>query len=66
VRALFVEASIPERNIQAVQQAVRARGFEVIIGEQLYSDALGPVGSDADTYIGMVKHNVNAIVDALS
>jgi manganese/zinc/iron transport system substrate-binding protein len=66
VRALFVEASIPERNIQAVQQAVRARGFHVSIGDQLYSDALGPVGSGADTYIGMVKHNVNAIVCGLA
>jgi len=66
VRALFVEASIPERNIQAVQQAVHARGFEVRIGDQLYSDALGPVGSGADTYIGMVKHNVEAIVSGLS
>jgi len=65
VRALFVEASIPERNIQAVQQAARARGFEVTIGDQLYSDALGPVASDADTYIGMVQHNVEAIVSAL-
>lgn len=66
VRAIFVEASIPERNIQAVQQAVRARGFEVKIGDQLYSDALGPIGSGADTYIGMVRHNVNAIIDGLS
>lgn len=66
VRALFVEASIPERNIQAVQQAVRARGFEVKIGEQLYSDALGSIGSSADTYIGMVRHNVNAIISALA
>lgn len=66
VRALFVEASIPERNIQAVQQAVQARGFEVKIGDQLYSDALGPIGSGAETYIGMVKHNVHAIVTGLA
>jgi manganese/zinc/iron transport system substrate-binding protein len=66
VRALFVEASIPERNIQAVQQAARARGFEVGIGDQLYSDALGPVGSRADTYVGMVRHNIEAIVGALA
>jgi manganese/zinc/iron transport system substrate-binding protein len=66
VRALFVEASIPERNIQAVQQAARARGFAVGIGDQLYSDALGPVGSPADTYIGMVRHNIAAIISALT
>lgn len=66
VRAIFVESSIPERNIQAVQQAVRARGFEVKIGDQLYSDALGPIGSGADTYIRMVRHNIEAIIDGLS
>ena len=66
VRALFVEASIPERNIQAVQQAARARGFEVGIGDQLYSDALGPLGNPTDTYIGMVRHNIEAIVGALA
>ncbi len=66
VRALFVEASIPERNIQAVQQAARAREFEVKIGDQLYSDALGPVGSGADTYIGMVRHNIAVIIGALA
>jgi manganese/zinc/iron transport system substrate-binding protein len=66
VRALFVEASIPERNIQAVLQAARARGFETALGDQLYSDALGPIGSGADTYIEMVKHNCNAIISALS
>lgn len=65
VRAIFVEASIPERNIQAVQQAARARGFEVTLGDQLYSDALGPIGSPADTYIGMVRHNIEAIIGAL-
>jgi manganese/zinc/iron transport system substrate-binding protein len=66
VRALFVEASIPERNIQAVLQAARARGFQTTLGDQLYSDALGPVGSGAETYVGMVQHNIHAIVNALS
>lgn len=66
IRAIFVEASIPERNIQAVQQAARARGWQVSIGDELYSDALGPDESDAGTYIGMVMHNVRAILSALS
>lgn len=65
IRAIFVEASIPERNIQAVQHAARARGWEVSIGDELYSDALGPEESDAGSYSGMVKHNVQAIISAL-
>ena len=41
VPTIFVESSIPQRAIVAVQNAVRARGFSVHIGPELYSDALG-------------------------
>ena len=41
IPAIFVESSIPRHTIEAVQAAVRSRGFEVEIGGQLYSDALG-------------------------
>lgn len=66
IPALFVESSVPPRAIQAVQAAVRARGFAVAIGGNLYSDALGGAGSGAETYLGMIRHNVNTIVDALA
>ena len=42
-----------------------ARGFDVQIGGQLHSDALGDPGSPAGTYVGMVRHNVDTIVGAL-
>lgn len=62
VATLFLESSIPPRNVEAVQQAVRASGWDVQIGDELYSDALGDVESGADTYIRMITHNVDAIV----
>jgi manganese/zinc/iron transport system substrate-binding protein len=65
IPAMFVESSISPRSIQAVQEAVQARGFNVRIGGSLYSDALGSPGSGAETYEGMIRHNVNTIVDAL-
>jgi manganese/zinc/iron transport system substrate-binding protein len=65
IGAIFVESSVSERSIQAVQQGCLARGFEVKIGGTLYSDAMGATGSGADTYIGMVRSNVNSIVTAL-
>ncbi len=65
IPAMFVESSISPRSIEAVRAAVRARGFDVRIGGNLYSDALGGPGSGADTYEGMIRHNVNTIVDAL-
>jgi manganese/zinc/iron transport system substrate-binding protein len=65
IPALFVESSVPRRSIEAVQAAVRARSFSVAIGGQLYSDALGDPGTPAGTYEGMVRQNVDTIVDAL-
>lgn len=65
IRSVFVETSIPRRTIEAVQAAVRSRGFEVGIGRPLHSDALGSPGTPAGTYIGMVRHNVESIVDGL-
>jgi manganese/zinc/iron transport system substrate-binding protein len=65
VKAIFVESSVPERSINAVRQGCQARGFTVEIGGTLYSDAMGGEGSGADTYIGMVKTNVNTVVSAL-
>lgn len=65
IPAVFVESSIPRRTIEAVQEAVRARGFEVQIGGSLYSDAMGNPGTPAGTYQGMVRHNIDTIVGAL-
>ncbi|MBO6575648.1 MAG: zinc ABC transporter substrate-binding protein [Rhodothermales bacterium] len=65
IPALFIESSVSPRGIEAVQAAVRARGFEVRIGGTLYGDALGPVGTSADTYVGMVRSNIDTIVNGL-
>jgi manganese/zinc/iron transport system substrate-binding protein len=65
IKAIFVESSVPERNIRAVQDAVRSRGWKVKIGGELFSDAMGDAGTFKGTYIGMVTHNIDTIVDAL-
>ncbi|MFN2164768.1 MAG: metal ABC transporter solute-binding protein, Zn/Mn family [Anaerolineae bacterium] len=65
IPAIFVESSVPVRNIEAVQAAVQARGFQVGIGGELFSDAMGDWGTEEGTYIGMVRHNVDTIVGAL-
>jgi manganese/zinc/iron transport system substrate-binding protein len=65
VKAIFVESSVPRRNLEAVQAAVRARGHEVIIGGELFSDAMGEPGTPEGTYVGMVRHNVQTIAGAL-
>lgn len=66
IPAIFVESSVPLRNIEAVQAAVRSRGFDVQIGGRLFSDAMGDAGTPEGTYLGMVRHNIDTIVAALS
>ena len=66
IPAMFIESSVSPRGIEAVREAVRARGFEVRIGGTLYGDALGAPNSMAATYGSMVRHNVDTIVDALA
>jgi len=65
IKAIFVESSVPKRTIEALQAAVKSKDHEVAIGGTLYSDALGDAGTIEGTYIGMYKHNVLTIVNAL-
>ncbi len=65
VPTIFVESSIPYRTLQAVQYAVQSRGWQVNIGGELFSDALDAPNTQAGTYIGMVRHNIDTIVDGL-
>ncbi|MBD0347612.1 MAG: zinc ABC transporter substrate-binding protein [Thermoleophilia bacterium] len=65
IPALFVESSVSPRTIEAVREAVRARGFDVSIGGSLFSDALGDPDTPAGEYAGMVRHNVDTIVAGL-
>lgn len=65
IKAIFVESSVPPKTIEALQAAVKAKGFDVRIGGELYSDSLGGKGSSAETYILTVKSNIDTIVEAL-
>lgn len=65
IKAIFVESSVPRKSIEALQEAVNAKGFKVEIGGELYSDSTGSAGTDAETYIGTFKANIDTIVDSL-
>jgi manganese/zinc/iron transport system substrate-binding protein len=69
VKAVFVESSVPKAAIERISKDSGAR-----IGGELFSDALGTVGKtetaagetyDVGTVIGMLKHNINTIVEGL-
>lgn len=65
IKAVFVESSISGKSIQAVVEGAKKQNHNVVIGGNLYSDAMGEEGTDEGTYIGMFKHNVDTIVSSL-
>jgi manganese/zinc/iron transport system substrate-binding protein len=65
VRAVFVESSVPTKNIEALIEGARSRGHVVRIGGELFSDAMGDLGTYEGTYIGMIDHNVTLVTRGL-
>ena len=65
VQAVFVESSVSDRNIRALIEGAAARGHEVRIGGELFSDAMGEPESYEGTYLGMIDHNVTTITLSL-
>jgi manganese/zinc/iron transport system substrate-binding protein len=65
IPAVFIESTVSERNVRALVAGARARGHEVHIGGELFSDAMGADGTYEGTYIGMIDHNVTTIARAL-
>ena len=66
IPAIFVESSVSPRSLKAVKAAVQSKGFNVEIGGELFSDAMGNAGTPEGTYLGMVRHNIDTIVKALT
>lgn len=61
IPAVFVDAGASPALLNAIEHDTDAR-----LGGELYADGLGPADSPAATYDGMMRHNVNTIVDALA
>lgn len=60
VKAVFPESSVDTAIIERISTDAGVKK-----GETLFSDSCGPAEEPTGTYIGMMRHNVNAIVDAL-
>lgn len=66
VPAVFVESSINAESINAVIEGAKNEGVDVSLGGELYSDAMGESGTEEGTYLGMYRHNVETIYQALT
>lgn len=65
VPAVFVETTINPRTIEALVAEVRSQGHDVVIGGNLFSDAMGEEGTAESTYIGMIRANTITLTEAL-
>lgn len=63
---VFTESSIPPKAVEALCDAAHARGWHITLGPTLYTDALGNVGSPAESYLGMMRYTMNLFTQALS
>ena len=62
-KALFIETSVRDALNVMIRKIATATDAE--IGGVLHSDSLGAPGSGADTYLSMLKYNLNTVVKAL-
>ncbi|ABR47823.1 periplasmic solute binding protein [Alkaliphilus metalliredigens QYMF] len=60
IPSIFVETTVSDRYMQMVSSESR-----VPIAGSLYTDAIGVKGSPGDTYIKMMRHNVEVLVEGL-
>jgi manganese/zinc/iron transport system substrate-binding protein len=65
IPAVFVETSVSDKNVKALIEGAAARGHQVRIGGELFSDAMGSPGAYEGTYVGMIDHNITVIAGAL-
>lgn len=65
IPAVFVESSVPQKYVRALTEGAQARGHEVKIGGELFSDAMGKPGTKEGTYLGMMQHNAEMITKDL-
>jgi zinc/manganese transport system substrate-binding protein len=61
IKALFVENVSDDRLIKQIGRESKAK-----MGGKLYSDALSSHQEPADTYLKMMEHNINTLVNALN
>lgn len=65
IPAVFPESNVSRDSLKKILHACAQKGVEVkIAGNVLYADAMGPKGSDAESYLGMMRHDANVMKEA--
>ena len=66
IEAENVAAVFPEAGLSAELESAIAGEADVVLGGDLYADALGEEGTAGDTYLGALYANASALVEGLS
>lgn len=66
IQVLFPESNVSREAIEKIVNAGKEKGIDLYVSSiPLYGDAMGPKGSEGDTYIKMVWYNAKVIHDEL-
>ena len=65
ISAVFVESSVSQKNIMALIEGAASRNHKLVVGGELFSDAMGAEGTPNGTYLGMISHNAETIAHGL-
>ncbi len=67
IHVIFPESNVSKDSIRKIVSAGKEMGLDITIAPCcLYADAMGPPGSDGDTYQKMIEHNVDWIIQYLN
>lgn len=65
VTTVFIETSVPRKTIESIIESAESKNHSIKIGGELLSDSLGNYDDKGNTYINMIKDNIDTIVDAI-
>jgi manganese/zinc/iron transport system substrate-binding protein len=67
IHLIFPETNVSRDSIRKIIQASKEQGIDVHIACcPLYGDAMGPPGSEADTYLKMIYHNAKMLSEEMA
>lgn len=67
IHILFPESNVSKDSIRKIVSAGKEKGLKLNISDEaLYADAMGRPGTDGDSYLKMIKHDAQVIVNGLT
>lgn len=62
IHIIFPESNVSKDSLRKLVQAGKEQGLNIrLADEPLYADAMGPTGSEAESYTGMLLHNARTL-----